>query len=112
MTAYVGLISIEKLFDGHRFQKASVALTLTFAIAAAGCAAANIHAPFLVFGFVSGVFLRTIQLFMKSSLVRTGVATACFAAGGLLSFQAHPSVLPYAIPLNCASWLVMEPATN
>jgi len=107
VAAYVGFISTEKLFDGHRFVKALAVLALTFAIAAAGFAAANIHAPFLVFGFVSGVFLRTIQVFMKSSLVRTGAATACFAAGGLLSFQAHPSAFQYAIALNCASWLVM-----
>jgi len=107
VAAYVGFISIEKLFAWHRFVKALTVLTLTFAMAAAGCAAANIHAPFLVFGFVSGVFLRTIQVFMKSSLLRTGVATACFAAGGLLSFQAHPSAFQYALALNCASWFVM-----
>jgi hypothetical protein len=107
VVAYVGFISIEKLFDGHRFRKALAALTLTFAIAAAGCAAANVPAPFLVFGFVSGVFLRTMQVFMKSSLVRTGVAITCFAAVGLLSLQAHPSVLQYAVARNLTSWLVM-----
>jgi hypothetical protein len=107
VAAYVGFISTEKLFDRYRFVKTLAALALTFAIAVAGCAAANIHAPFLIFGFVAGVFLRTIQVFIKSGQIRTGVATVCFVAGGLLSFHAHPSAFQYAIALNCASWFVM-----
>ena len=107
VAVYAGFISIEKLFNGHHFQKALAVLILTFAIAAAGCAAANVHAPFLIFGFVSGVFLRAVQVFMKSGLLRTGVAIACFAAVGLISFHAHPWAFQYAAALNCASWLVM-----
>ena len=107
VAVYTGLISLERLFDVQRFQKASAVVTLTVAIAVAGCAAANVHAPFLVFGFVSGVFLMTIQTIMKSNLVRTGVAAACFAAAGLLLFQAHPPAFPYALARNCASWFVM-----
>ena len=107
VAVYTGLLSFERLFEIHRFQKALGALALIFAIAAGGCAAANIHAPFLVFGFVSGVFLRTIQVVMKSNPVRTGVAIAWFAAGGVLSFQAHPSALQYALARTCASWFVM-----
>src|SRR6266699_3256949 len=82
-------------------------LTLTFAVAMAGCAAANAHAPFLVFGFVNGFFFRTIQVFMKSRMARTGVAVACFALVGLVSFQVRSLVFPSAVAVNCASWLVM-----
>jgi hypothetical protein len=107
VAAYVGFISIERLFDSHRFQKSMTLLTLLFAFAIAVCAAAGVHAPFLVFGLVSGVFLRTIQALMKSSLARTAVATACFVAVGFISFQAHPWGTQYAAALNCASWFVM-----
>jgi hypothetical protein len=106
VAAYVGFISLEKIFDRHHFQKALALLTLTLAAAMAGCAAANVHAPFLVFGFVNGVFFRTIQVFMKSRMARTGIAVACFALVGLVSFQVRSSV-QYAVAVNCASWLVM-----
>jgi hypothetical protein len=107
VTFYAGFISIEKLFDTHRFQKSITILTLIFAIALAGCAVASVHAPFLGFGFVSGVFLRVIQALMKSGPARTGVAIACFVAGGFISFRAHPWGTQYAAALNCASWFVM-----
>ena len=105
-TAYVGFISIEKLVDGRCFLKALAVLTLTFVIAITASTAASVHAPFLVFGFVSGVFLRTIQVLMKSSLARTGVTIACFVAVGLL-FQPHATAIQYAVARSCASWLVM-----
>jgi hypothetical protein len=104
--AYVGFVSIEKLFDDRRFQKALAVLTLAFATAVAGSAAAHVHAPFLVFGFVSGVFLRTTQILMKNSLARTGVAITCFAAVGLF-LQPHAPAIQYAVARSCASWLVM-----
>ena len=107
VAVYTGLISLERLFDGQRLQKALTVVTLTFALAMAGCATADVHAPFLVFGFVSGVFLRTIQPIVKNSVVRTGIAAACFAAAGLLLFQAHPSPFHYALARNCASWFAM-----
>ena len=107
VAAYVGFISIEKLFDTRRFQKALAVLALTFAIAAAGSAAENIHAPFPVFGFVSGVFLRALQVLMRNSLARSSVAATCFAAASFFSMRAHASTLQYAVILNCVSWLVM-----
>lgn len=94
---YAGFISIEKLFDRYCFQKALAVITLVFAITAAGCAAAGVHASFLVFGFVSGVFLRILHVLMKSRLVGAGIAIACFAAVGFVSFQAHPSTRQYAL---------------
>lgn len=107
VAAYVGFISLERLFDRHRFSRALGSLALGFAFAAATCSAAHGHVTFLAFGFVNGVFLRTIQVFMKNRTARNGLALAWFAVVGLISFQAHPSALHYALVVNCASWLVM-----
>jgi hypothetical protein len=107
VAAYAGFVSLEKLFDDHRFQKALALVTLAFAAAMAVCAATDVHAPFLVFGFVSGVFLRAIQVFLKSRMLRTGIVVTCFALVGLVSLQVRSPGLQSAVAMNLASWLVM-----
>jgi hypothetical protein len=101
VAVYVGFVSIERLFDRRGFQKAVAVAALTWTLVAWGTAVANVHAPFVTFGLVGGIFLRSIQVFVKSSLVRTGMAAVCFAAAGMLLFHARLSVV------QCTSWLAM-----
>jgi hypothetical protein len=87
--AYVGLISLEKLFDRRL-------LALICAVLAAAFWMAGGPWLFLFFGLVAGVFLRTIQVLLKNQAARLGVVLAAFGAIGLISLH----------PLNVASWAV------
>jgi hypothetical protein len=107
VAVYIASVSIEKLFNGYRFQKSLAVVAIIFAIAYGVCAAANVSAPFLGFGLICGVFLRTIRFVMNSGLVRNGIAIAGFVAGGFVSFQIHPWASEYAVVINCLSWFVM-----
>jgi len=99
VAAYTALVALERLFDRNRFLKALAVLTLAFAAVITTVTAADFRAPFLVFGLVNGVFLRAIDVFMKSSVARTSVILTGFAAVGLTSFHATPAA--------CASWLLV-----
>jgi len=94
--AYVGLISLEKLFDRRDFPKAAALLAMIFA--AFGAVFSMVGGPwqFLLFGLAAGIFLRTIQVLLKSQAARIGVVLAGFGAIGLISLR----------PLNVASWVV------
>jgi hypothetical protein len=106
VAAYTGFIVLEKLFDRHQFSKALCLLALLFALLMGACVTANFQARFLVFGFVNGVFFRTVQV-IKSRMARTGIVLAGFALLGLITFEAMPSRFRYAVAASCASWLVM-----
>jgi hypothetical protein len=107
VAAYLGLISMETLFRRHHLQKAIALLALTIAVLTALSDATNIHARFLVFGFVNGVFFRATQVLIKNMRTRTALTAACFALAGVISFQLQPAMSQIAVALNCASWLVM-----
>ena len=107
VAAYVGVTSLERLFDSRQFQKATGLLTLILTVAIASCAAAGVHAPYLIFGFVNGVFFRAIQVFITRRMARIGIVVACFALAGVVSSQLWSPGLQYAAAVNCASWLVM-----
>ena len=107
VAAYMGITSLEKLFDGRQFQKATGLLALILAVGIAWCKAAGVPAAFLIFGFVNGAFFRAIQVFITRRMARIGIVVACFALAGLVSSQLRSPVLQYATAVNCASWLVM-----
>ena len=107
VAAYLGIISLERLFDGQRFRKATGLLALILAVSIAWCAAVGVHTTFLVFGFVNGVFFRATQVFITRRMARICIVVACFALAGLVSSQLRSPVLQYATAVNCASWLVM-----
>ncbi len=109
VTTYTGLVALEGLFEENRFFKALGVLALAFAVLTGVCAAVHFRAPFLVFGVVNGAFFRTIQVFIKSGMARTGVVVAAVVLFGLISFQAMPSHFQYALTA-CASWLAMGAA--
>jgi hypothetical protein len=107
VAAYLGLISMETLFRHHRLQKAIALLALGIGVLTALSDATNIHARFLVFGFVNGVFFRATQVLIKNRGTRTAITAACFALAGVISFQLQPAISQIAIAVNCTSWLVM-----
>ena len=109
VTTYASLMALEELFQGNRSLKALALLALAFAVLTGVCAAVHFRAPFLVFGVVNGVFLRIIQVFIRSGLARTGMVMAAIALLGLVSFQVMPFRFPYALTA-CASWLAMGAA--
>src|SRR5262249_13452577 len=106
---YTSLVALEELFERNCFLKAMALLGLAIAVLTGVCAAVHLRAPFLVFGVVNGAFFRTIQVFIKSGLARTGMAVAGITLFGLVAFQAMPFRFPYALTA-WASWLAMGAA--
>jgi hypothetical protein len=107
VAAYLGLISLEKLFRRHRLQNAIALLAPTVAVLTALSAAAGAPVRFLVFGFVNAVFFRATQVLIKNRGARFAFTVACFALAGLVSVQLQTGTFTRAIAVNCASWLVM-----
>lgn len=95
--AYLGLISLEKRFEGRRFARAAAALSAIFVILIALFRITG--APWLVpvFGLVIALFLRTMQILLKNPAARAGVVLACFGLFGMSLFGL----------MSMASWLVM-----
>ncbi len=107
VAAYLGVISLEKLFESRRFPKAAFLLTAILTVVTLSCAAAGFHTSFLLFGLVNGVFFRAVQLFVTPTLARVAMVVLCFPLAGLVmallrSPVSHPD--PVA---TCASWLIM-----
>ena len=106
---YTGLVSLEELFEHNRFVKALAVVALAFAVLTLVCATLHFRAPFLVFGVVNGAFFRTIQVFIKSGMARTGMVVAGIALLGLIFFRVMPGHAQYALMAG-ASWLAMGAA--
>lgn len=94
--AYLGLISLEKIFRDWRFPKVAAALAAIFAIAIVLFRVYGAYWRFLLFGLVIGLFLRTTHVMLKSLPLRAAVVLAGFGMLGLVSFG--PAALP--------NWLV------
>jgi hypothetical protein len=107
---YAGLVAVERLFERNRSLKALGLLAVAFAVLMGICVTLDFHAPFLVFGVVNGAFFRTIQVFIKSGLARTGIVVAGIALVGFISFESMPFRYQYAVAVTCVSWLVMGAA--
>jgi hypothetical protein len=107
VAAYLGVTSLENLFESHRFQKAAFLLTVILTILTLSCAAAGWHITFFVFGLVNGLFFRAVQLFVTPKIARVGIVVVCFPLAGLVSALLRSSVSHIALAATCASWLVM-----
>jgi hypothetical protein len=107
VAVYLGLTSLENLFESNRFQKAVFLLTVILAILMVSCAAAGLHITFLFYGLVNGVFFRAVQLFITPKVVRVGVVVVCFPLAGLVSNLLRSPVSDVAFAATCASWLIM-----
>jgi hypothetical protein len=107
VAVYLGLTALESLFVSHRFQKAVLLLTGILALLITACAAAGLHAAFLFYGLVNGVFFRAIQLFVTPKITRLGIVVICFPLAGLVLALLRSPVSQVAPAATCASWLVM-----
>lgn len=107
VAAYLGLISLETLFERRRFQKAGVVMAAIVGILIVASAVAGLHANFLMFGFVNGIFFRAVQLLAAPKLARTGIILVCFPLAGLVLTLLRSPLSQVALGATCVSWLVM-----
>jgi len=107
VAGYLGTVSLENLFDTHRFQKAAAVLALIGALLVSACAAAGLHITFLVFGLVNSLFCRAVQLFVTRRAVRVGTVVICFPLAGCVLASLRSAVSPAALIATCVSWLII-----
>src|ERR1700722_14841357 len=107
VAVYLGLTSLESLFERRRFQKAAVLLASVLIILIVSCAAAGLHTTFLVFGLVNGLFFRAVQLLGAPKAARVGIVVVCFPLAGLVLALLRSPVSQVALVTTCISWLVM-----
>jgi uncharacterized membrane protein len=110
--AYVGLISLERLFDGARLGKAIALLALILTIAGAGLTVANAHAEILIAGSFSGVLLRLIQVALANRVARVAVLMVCFALLGFVSASSQSLVLRREMVLRLLVWAAVGVACH
>jgi hypothetical protein len=107
VAAYLGLTSLESLFERHRFQKAAVLLAAILTILIASGGAAGLQTTFLMFGLVNGLFFRAVQLMAAPKVARVGIVLVCFPLAGLVLALLRSPVSQAALATTCVSWLVM-----
>ena len=107
VAAYLGVTSLENVFESHQFQKAAFLLVLIDAILMASCAAAGLQANFLVLGLVTGLFFRVIQLFITPVVARVGIVVVCFPLAGLTMALLRSPASQVSLALTSVSWLCM-----
>ena len=107
VATYLGVTSLETFFQSHRFQKAALLLALILTVLTASCTAAGLHASFLVFGLVNGLFFRAIQLFVTPKVARASIVMLCFLLAGFVSTLLRSPASHMDPAVTCASWLAM-----
>ena len=107
VAAYLGLTALENSFQTRRFEKAAVFLMAILTVLMASCAAAGLHANFLVFGVVNGLFFRAIQIFLSRKIARIAIVMICFPLVGIGLALLRSPVSEVAFAMTCASWLIM-----
>jgi hypothetical protein len=107
VAAFLGLISLENLFETHRFQKAAALLTAIFAILMGSCGVAGLRTSFLIFGLVNGLFFRAVHRLITPKVGRIGVVVVCFPLAGLVLAILRSPVSPAALVTTCVSWLFL-----
>ncbi len=107
VAAYLGLTSLESLFQSHRFQRAAFLAALIVTALAVSCGAVGLPITFFIFGLINGVFFRALQLFVAGTVARAGIVAICFPLAGAVMTLLRAPVSPAALATTCASWLVM-----
>jgi hypothetical protein len=110
VAAYLGFISLEPLFSLHRFQKASLLIAMIAAILIAVCNALGLHPAFLVYGLLTGIFVRAMRLYVPAKALRTVIVLVGFALAGLGFALLHSQLSPTDLLLTCISWLAIGSA--
>ena len=108
VAAYLGLTSLESIFENRQLFKAASLLTAIFLILIVSSASAGLRTTFfLVYGLVCGTFFRVVQLFIGSKIARVAVVMVCFSSAGLFSALLRSSVSQVALAPTVASWLAI-----
>lgn len=107
VAVYLGVTSLENLFESQRSQKAALLLTVILTALMVSCAAVGLHTTFLFYGLVNGLFFRAVQLFVTPTVARVGIVAVCFPLAGLVSGLLRSPVSQVGLAATCASWLVM-----
>jgi hypothetical protein len=107
VAVYLGVASLENVFESHQFQKAALLLAVILTVPMVSCAAAGLHATFLFYGLVTGVFFRAVQRFVTPKIARVGIVAVCFPLAGLVSALLRSPVSHLTPAATCASWLAM-----
>jgi hypothetical protein len=107
VATYLGVTSLESVFESHRFHRAALLIAMVIAMIKLSCGAAGLHTTFLFYGLVNGLFFRAVQLFVASKVARVGIVAVCFPLAGLVLALQWSPVSHAALAANCASWLVM-----
>ena len=107
VAVYLGLTSLESLFERHRFQKAAILLAAILTALMMSCTAVGWHTTFIMFGLVNGLFFRAVQLLTAPKAARVGIVVVCFPVAGLVLALLRSPVSQVALEITCVSWLVM-----
>jgi len=107
VAAYLGLVSLEGLFERRPFQKAAFLLVAIVGVVTVLCRTAGLHITVLVFGLVNGVFFRAVQQFVTPRVARAGIVAICFLVAGFVSALMWSPVSNMHRVASCASWLAM-----
>jgi hypothetical protein len=107
VAVYLGVTSLENVWESHQFQKAALLLTVILTFLMVACAAAGLHTTFLFYGLVNGLFFRAVQIFVTPTVARVGIVAVCFPLAGLISGLLRSPVSQIGLATTCASWLVM-----
>jgi hypothetical protein len=105
VAVYVGLLSLEGLFDRRSFPKAVLLLGAAVAVLLVIFKAAHLHSAFLIFGFVNGIFFRAIRRLVTPGIVRAAIVAACFLLAGFISASIWSPGSNLYRAASCASWL-------
>jgi hypothetical protein len=105
--AYLGLISLEGVFQSNRFSKAAMLLTAIFLTLMMSSNAAGLRVFFLLYGLLNAVSFRALQLLVTPRLVRIGIVIIFFPLAGLVLARLWMPGAQVDVPGVCASWMLM-----
>jgi hypothetical protein len=105
--AYVGFISLERMFDRARMEKAIASLAGLFAIAGVASMLTIGHGGILFLAFVSGVLVRIVQACCKRPLLQAATVVACFGVFGVIAVCQQPSALISGVTFKLLGWVAI-----
>ena len=107
VAVFLGVTSLESLFESHQFQKAALLITAILMILTVPCAAVGLPTNFLFYGLVNGVFFRVVQLFVHPKVARVCIILVCFPLAGLVFALLRSPMSQVPVAATCVSWLAM-----
>jgi hypothetical protein len=107
VVTYLGVTSLENVFETRRFQKAALLLTAILALLTVSSTAVGLHIRLPVLGLVSGISFRAVQLYVAPALARVGIVVILFPLAGLILALVRWPGPPAALAATYASWLVL-----